>query len=113
LRPNAATQEEMVLGAFCEILLKASEGDRVIFCVPGPDTCFEASAYYGIDGITEKVHSGTIMKVLFRPYSHETQYCDKKDIAIKRYCDTGFYLPTKVSSEKNVMYLEPASPNNT
>ena len=55
MRPNATAQEEMMLGAFSEILLRASEGDQVIFCVPGPDTCFEANAYYGIDGVTEKV----------------------------------------------------------
>ena len=45
----------MIVGGLSEILIRVSEGDEVIFCLPGPDNCFEASASYGIDGVTEKV----------------------------------------------------------
>ncbi len=83
MRPNAATQEEMVLGAFCEILLKASEGDRVIFCVPGPDTCFEASAYYGIDGVTEKVHSRTIYESTLYTFTIERKALFTRDTILR------------------------------
>ncbi len=30
-----------------------------------------------------------LKNIMFRPYSHETQYCDKK---IKRYCDKKIFL---------------------
>ena len=45
----------MIVGGLSEILIRVSEGDEIIFCLPGPDNCFEASASYGIDGVTEKV----------------------------------------------------------
>ena len=46
----------MIVGGLSEILIRVSEGEEMIFCLPGPDNCFEASASYGIDGVTEKVH---------------------------------------------------------
>ena len=45
----------MIVGGLAEILFRVADGDEVIFCLPGPDNCFEASASYGIDGVTEKV----------------------------------------------------------
>ena len=55
LRPNEKIQNEMIVGGLAEILFRVADGDEVIFCLPGPDNCFEASASYGIDGVTEKV----------------------------------------------------------
>ena len=55
LKPNEKNQNEMIVGGLSEILIRVSEGDEIIFCLPGPDNCFEASASYGIDGVTEKV----------------------------------------------------------
>ena len=54
-KPNEKNQNEMIVGGLSEILIRVSEGDEIIFCLPGPDNCFEASASYGIDGVTEKV----------------------------------------------------------
>ena len=55
LKPNEKTQNEMVAGGLAEILCRVAEGDEIVFCLPGPDNSFEASASYGIDGVTEKV----------------------------------------------------------
>ena len=55
LRPNEKIQNEMIVGGLAEILFRVADGEEVIFCLPGPDNCFEASASYGIDGVTEKV----------------------------------------------------------
>ena len=57
LRPNEKIQNEMIVGGLAEILFRVADGDEVTFCLPGPDNCFEASASYGIDGVTEKVFS--------------------------------------------------------
>ncbi len=57
MRPNAATQIDMVVNGLTEILLKASEGDQLVFAFPAEENCFEANAYYGMDGVTEKVTS--------------------------------------------------------
>ena len=55
MRPNTATQLDMVINGLAEILLKASEGDKIVFAFPGKTNSFDANAYYGIDGVTEKV----------------------------------------------------------
>ena len=55
LRPSAAIQADMIVNGLTDILMKAAEGDKVIFCYPGRADCFEATASYGMDGITEKV----------------------------------------------------------
>ena len=60
LRPNEKIQNEMIVGGLAEILFRVADGEEVIFCLPGPDNCFEASASYGIDGVTEKVVFYTI-----------------------------------------------------
>ena len=52
----------MIVNGLTEILTKASEGDKLIFCYPGLVDCFEANAFYGIDGITEKVSWGVLLK---------------------------------------------------
>ena len=57
LRPNAAAQADMVVNSLAEILRKASEGEKVVFCYPGQADCFEATSSYSMDGVTEKVHS--------------------------------------------------------
>jgi len=55
LRPNAATQIEMVVNGLTEILLKAAEGEKLVFAFPAKENSFDPNAYYGIDGVTEKV----------------------------------------------------------
>jgi hypothetical protein len=55
LRPNAAVQQEMVIGGLAEILFKAAEGGEAVVCMLGSEDCFESNAHYGIDGFTEKV----------------------------------------------------------
>ena len=48
-------QVDMIIGGLAEILHKVAENGEAIFVLPGPDTCFEATGQYGIDGVTEKV----------------------------------------------------------
>ena len=45
----------MLSGGLAEIFCRVAEGGEAIFCLPGPDNCFEPAAHYGIDGVTEKV----------------------------------------------------------
>ena len=45
----------MFCGGLAEILFRVAEGNEAVFCLPGSDNCFEPSAHYGIDGVTEKV----------------------------------------------------------
>ena len=54
LRPNDKLQTEMLVGGLAELLMKVADGKEAVFCVPGPENCFEPTAHYGIDGITEK-----------------------------------------------------------
>merc|ERR1712029_1028097 len=73
LRPNEKTQHEMVVGGIADMLAKIAEGRETILCLPGAENCFEPTAQYGIDGVTEKLH-------LFR--------CKKEDevkIVVRRY----------------------------
>ena len=55
MKPNEKNQTDMVVGGLTEILFRVSEGNEAIVCLPGTDNCFEPSAHYGIDGVTEKV----------------------------------------------------------
>lgn len=55
MKPNEKAQSEMMVASFAEILLRLADGAPAVFCLPGPDNCFEPTAHYGIDGITEKV----------------------------------------------------------
>ena len=55
LRPNDKTQQDMFTNGLTEVLVRVSEGLDSVFCLPGPENCFEPSAHYGIDGVTEKV----------------------------------------------------------
>ena len=55
LKPNEKAQTEMLSGGLAEILCRVAEGGEAVFCLPGPDNCFEPAAHYGIDGVTEKV----------------------------------------------------------
>ena len=45
----------MVVGGISEVLIKVAEGKEATLALPGPETCFEATGQYGIDGVTEKV----------------------------------------------------------
>ncbi len=45
----------MLVGAFAELLIKVAEGDAAVFCLPGSENCFEPTAHYAIDGLTEKL----------------------------------------------------------
>ena len=55
LKPTDKAQSDMIVGGISEVLHKVSEGKDSILCLPGPETCFEATGQYGIDGVTEKV----------------------------------------------------------
>ena len=55
LKPSEKNQQEMFCGGLAEILFRVAEGNEAVFCLPGSDNCFEPSAHYGIDGVTEKV----------------------------------------------------------
>lgn len=45
----------MLVGGLAELLTKVADGKEPILCLPGTENCFQPSAHYGIDGITEKV----------------------------------------------------------
>ena len=60
LRVSEKSQVEMLVGGLAELLLKVADGDEAVFCMPGTENCFEPTAHYGIDGITEKVTSEKI-----------------------------------------------------
>ena len=55
LKPNATTQEEMLVNALSEILFKAADGKDAFVCMLGSDNCFDSNSHFGIDGYTEKV----------------------------------------------------------
>ena len=55
LKPNEKSQTDMLSGGLAEILCRVAEGGEAVFCIPGPNNCFEPAAHYGIDGVTEKV----------------------------------------------------------
>ena len=58
LRVSEKIQTEMLVGGLAELLMKVADGNEAVFCVPGTENCFEPTAHYGIDGITEKVRVG-------------------------------------------------------
>ncbi len=45
----------MLSGGLAELLTKVAEGEEAVFVLPGKENCFEATAHYAIDGVTEKV----------------------------------------------------------
>ena len=45
----------MVVGGIADMLMKLGEGTEAILALPGAENCFEPTAQYGIDGVTEKV----------------------------------------------------------
>lgn len=45
----------MIVGGLTDVLLRAADNRDVIFCLPGPENCFEPNAQFAIDGFTEKV----------------------------------------------------------
>lgn len=55
LKPGEKVQQEMLVGGLVELLTKIADGKETVFCLPGPDNCFQPTAHFGIDGITEKV----------------------------------------------------------
>jgi len=55
LKPNEKSQTDMLSGGLAEILCRVAEGGEAVFCIPGPNNCFEPAAHYGIDGVTEKL----------------------------------------------------------
>ena len=46
----------MLVGGLAELLTKVADGKEPVLCLPGTENCFQPSAHYGIDGITEKVY---------------------------------------------------------
>ena len=57
LRVSEKSQVEMLVGGLAELLMKVADGDEAVFCMPGTENCFEPTAHYGIDGITERVRT--------------------------------------------------------
>lgn len=55
LKPSEKIQEETLVNAFVDVLIKIAEGDEAVFCLPGVENCFEPTAHYAIDGVTERV----------------------------------------------------------
>ena len=78
----------MFSGGLAEILCRVAEGGEAIFCLPGPDNCFEPAAHYGIDGVTEKVNKYsniTYLTILFTFYSFQLRlFKSKKEEEIKK-----------------------------
>eukprot|EP00095_Tigriopus_kingsejongensis_P007844 maker-scaffold62_size438377-snap-gene-1.5 protein:Tk07844 transcript:maker-scaffold62_size438377-snap-gene-1.5-mRNA-1 annotation:"predicted protein" len=56
LKPGEKVQQEILVGSLSELLMKIADGKEAFFCLPGPDNCFQATAHFGIDGITEKLY---------------------------------------------------------
>ncbi|TRY67057.1 hypothetical protein TCAL_02734 [Tigriopus californicus] len=55
LKPGEKIQQEMLVGGLVELLSKIADGKETVLCLPGPDNCFQPTAHFGIDGITEKL----------------------------------------------------------
>ena len=55
LKPGDKAQSEMIVASIAEILLRLAEGRPAVFCLAGSDNCFEPTANFAIDGVTEKV----------------------------------------------------------
>jgi len=62
LKPSEKIQTDMFCGGLAEILFRVGDGKEAVFCLPGTENCFEPSAHYGIDGVTEKLRLFTIKK---------------------------------------------------
>lgn len=62
LKPSEKVQTEMFCGGLAEILFRVADGNEAVFCLPGSENCFEPSAHYGIDGVTEKLRLFSIKK---------------------------------------------------
>jgi hypothetical protein len=48
-----------LVGGLAELFMKVADGKEAVFCIKGSENCFEPTAHYGIDGITEKVGGGS------------------------------------------------------
>ncbi len=56
LKPGEKIQLEMLVSGLADLLTKvAGDSGEAVFCLPGGENCFEPTALYAIDGITEKV----------------------------------------------------------
>lgn len=55
MRPSEKVQNDVFISALAELLLKLSLGSQAVLCLRGPDSCFEPTAHFAIDGVTEKV----------------------------------------------------------
>ena len=69
LRPNDKAQIEMVIGGIAELLITVAGGKESVLALPGPENCFDATAQYGIDGVTEKVRNN-ISKLKWDALNH-------------------------------------------
>ena len=56
MKPSDRSQTDMLVGGLAELLTKVADGKEPVLCLPGTENCFQPSAHYGIDGITEKVY---------------------------------------------------------
>ena len=63
LKPSEKAQSEMIVASLVEILFRLSEGRPAIFCLLGSENCFEPTANFAIDGVTEKVSWGLFLFV--------------------------------------------------
>ena len=63
----------MAVGGLTDLLMKIAEGKDAIFALPGSENCFDPTAQYGIDGVTEKVGKLTI-SLSFHCHFHTKKY---------------------------------------
>ncbi len=45
----------MLSGGLAELLMRVADGGEGVFVLPGKENCFEPTAKFAIDGVTEKV----------------------------------------------------------
>ena len=55
MRCKSATQTEMLAEGVTDLLFKMGGEESAVFCLLGPDKCFDLPKDYLSDGVTEKV----------------------------------------------------------
>ena len=77
----------MAVGGLTDLLMKIAEGKDAILALPGSENCFDPTAQYGIDGVTEKVGKLTI-SLSFHCHFHTKKYYHSHPL---------HYFPTLIS----------------
>ena len=105
LKPNEKSQTDMLSGGLAEILCRVAEGGEAVFCIPGPNNCFEPAAHYGIDGVTEKVIYFYIKYDIFLQieifHFQLRLFKTKKEDELKKLLGRYFSTVSKIRAKKN------------